>query len=550
LLAAEPELGDKYAAPEVGPNWDDIQRWSELGRWSWTDEEHINILEARSAVQGLDVAASRDSEMKNLRVLAMVDSQVSLGVLAKGRSSRRALNRIARKFAALSFTRNLTVIWRYIRTHRNHADGPSRGERLGYLCPGGEVVHAVERERIRHDSPPSATDGEARVPGPSTRLTKAGRERRRAGLAAAGCLPDDCSDDGPPPALCPSDDDAAETLPSGAVGRTRDQKRGPKAWQNSVGCKDLRRLELRMYAHLVGDETAASRYLRALRLWADFIEEQQFSCVTFDDLDRSLAQFQAHMCYVEDKNPCLGDQVMNGAVYLFPEAESAFRRGWRCLKVWHRVHIEGKGGPVAPEVLRVMEEVLRSDGDFDSADMMSLAVDCYLREQDMEGLRWDDVVATHDVVVLKLGRSSRGESSKTGRDQGVIIDAEEVAQMMRQRRMKAEEKYGMEKFRGKRVFGVSSVRYRQSWWTAATKLGVTVGPPHSARHTGASRDAFEGYRSLAQIQRRGRWTSDRSVVRYSRTHDFASAYEGVPDRVLRRGRELLATRVRPPKARD
>jgi len=304
-----------------------------------------------------------------------------------------------------------------------------------------------------------------------------------------------------------------------------------------------------MYAHLVADETASSRYLRALRLWADFIEKWGLDCISFDDLDRSLAQFQAHACFVDDKHPALGDQLMNGVTYLFPESENCFRRGWRCLKVWHRIHIEGKGGPAAEEVLRVMEDELRVAGFGTEADMMALAVDCYLREQDMVNLRFDDVSFAKGAAVLRLGRSSRGESSKTGRDQGVMIDSDEIRDMLMKRKEEAEAHHGAD-YRTRKVFGISADQYRKQWWWAVARVGLPVGPPHTARHTGASKDAFLGYRTQDQIQKRGRWTSERSVIRYSRTHDYANTYENVPSDILKKGERLLATRKRPAKARD
>ena len=59
------------------------------------------------------------------------DSQVTIGAFAKGRSSVGVLNMLCRRVAALAFACRVKFHWRYIRTHRNHADGPSRGYPLG-----------------------------------------------------------------------------------------------------------------------------------------------------------------------------------------------------------------------------------------------------------------------------------------------------------------------------------------------------------------------------------------------------------------------------------
>lgn len=60
----------------------------------------------------------------------------------------------------------------------------------------------------------------------------------------------------------------------------------------------------------------------------------------------------------------------------------------------------------------------------------TLSYDGYLREQSWEGLRGEDEKATRTggklKVALKLGPRRRGESRKTGSDQGVEVEDEWV----------------------------------------------------------------------------------------------------------------------------
>ena len=60
------------------------------------------------------------------RLLVFSDSQVTIGALAKGRSSRPLLNYVCRRAAALRLAFTTRVCWRWVPTHRNHADAPSR----------------------------------------------------------------------------------------------------------------------------------------------------------------------------------------------------------------------------------------------------------------------------------------------------------------------------------------------------------------------------------------------------------------------------------------
>ena len=101
-----------------------------------------------------------------------------------------------------------------------------------------------------------------------------------------------------------------------------------------------------------------------------------------------------------------------------------------------------------------------------------------------------------------------------------------------------------------RVFPISAATYAK-WWRAALKhvLGSADlrGPPHSARHTGASKDLATGYRTFAQVQRRGRWKTQVAVQRYARPHVWMAAEASVPKDVLDKGNALLSERPPRPK---
>ena len=139
------DMGERVPSPEVGNQWDPLARWTEEARWGWKVEEHNNVLEARAGLISAKMA-TMTKEHWGKRHFLISDSQVTIGVYGKGRSSKRSLNLLARRLAALAIATGSKFYWRYIRTHRNHADGPSRGEPLG-VAPKqpGEVV---SKERL------------------------------------------------------------------------------------------------------------------------------------------------------------------------------------------------------------------------------------------------------------------------------------------------------------------------------------------------------------------------------------------------------------------
>ena len=101
-----------------------------------------------------------------------------------------------------------------------------------------------------------------------------------------------------------------------------------------------------------------------------------------------------------------------------------------------------------------------------------------------------------------------------------------------------------------RVFPISSVKYR--YWYKKAIVAVlgdekAMGPAHSARHTGASRDLAEGYRTFAEIQRRGRWKSVESVQRYAKVHAWFEACERQAPSIRDQGRQLLSQRPSRPQ---
>ena len=150
-------------------------------------------------------------------------------------------------------------------------------------------------------------------------------------------------------------------------------------------------------------------------------------------------------------------------------------------------------------------------------------------------------------AALNLGISTRGESSKTGRDQGVTMYDPYVLNIL-ERRTKGRDPTD-------KVFPIKAPTYRK-WWTWAAKKTMKadakmVGPPHSARHTGASRDLAEGHRTFDQVHRRGRWKASASVQRYAKTHVWTTLINDLPLEVGAEGDNILASRPpRPPATED
>jgi hypothetical protein len=103
-------------------------KWTTTGSWKFENKlgkEHINVLELRAFLHALKARLRLSSGLRT-RFLHLLDSQVCLGVLAKGRSCSRKLSPVIRRTAALLLASGSTPFCGWVRTHDNPADRPSR----------------------------------------------------------------------------------------------------------------------------------------------------------------------------------------------------------------------------------------------------------------------------------------------------------------------------------------------------------------------------------------------------------------------------------------
>ena len=68
------------------------------------------------------------------KVFVICDNQGTIGGLTKGRSSARGILGLLRQAAGALISTGMRVVLRWISSARNHADGPSRQQRLGYYA--------------------------------------------------------------------------------------------------------------------------------------------------------------------------------------------------------------------------------------------------------------------------------------------------------------------------------------------------------------------------------------------------------------------------------
>ena len=99
--------------------------WYKGRAWKWQKAEHINLLEMRAALHALQWK-SRRTCWHYCRTMVLMDSQVAIAVMSKGRSSSRKVNQLLRRFCAFALALNIYPLLCWVDTADNPADEWSR----------------------------------------------------------------------------------------------------------------------------------------------------------------------------------------------------------------------------------------------------------------------------------------------------------------------------------------------------------------------------------------------------------------------------------------
>lgn len=277
-------------------------------------------------------------------------------------------------------------------------------------------------------------------------------------------------------------------------------KRGHLAWENAEASGTGNPHVLRLLVHGVNDDTNRA-YAREVRAFLVKVRALKIPFGTMVERGWALARELDERCYARRLTASHGNTLFFGFLHIFPEHRDSPPLAARAVAMRGRTVPTMEGGPAAPETIYVIAEWVAHNVGALEALVIVLPLDAYLREQDWEMLRCEDVYVElrgKDVpsVALLFGRRHRGESVKTGQDQGVCVEDEFVARTIA----------GLVEGRPRdeKIFGFSSSHFRKVWAKALEALDLQwVGPPHTLRHSGPSFDASTGRRDLEQIRRMG-----------------------------------------------
>jgi hypothetical protein len=311
-------------------------------------------------------------------------------------------------------------------------------------------------------------------------------------------------------------------------------KRGVLAWTNAASESPRGAGSdppLRLLAHAVDDGTSDAYVAQVYT----FLRRVKMLAIPFEsdlDVDFALARELDDRCYIEKEPFSRGSLLFYGILHFFPTLSAKLPLSWRALRTWQKIYPSEEGHAYPEELIYAVILHMARRGQLWEMVWVWLSMDCYLRQQDAEGLMMEDIIAYGTQVVLTIAPRARGARAKTGSDQGVEVDSSLLARILIALRPLCAE--GTSFFpRGRGDVGKAFV-------AALLVLGVVVPRLlHVLRHTGATRDMANGTRDQEATRRRGRWAQIKSVARYAKPYVLVRARAEAPADALLEGQNAM-----------
>jgi integrase len=248
------------------------------------------------------------------------------------------------------------------------------------------------------------------------------------------------------------------------------------------------------------------KYLSAVQLFLDFCSEIGEDPQSFSDFDHILNDFIHHL-YLSEAGKSKAVDTIYGILMLLPELKGHLPVSMLACRGWNKLCPVLSYPPLTWD-LTVLIALKISIHSWPLAIGTLVAFDCFLRVGELCSLKREDVADAKDarLGVEFKGMALRLRRTKTGPNQWVTVENEEVIQLLRPLVAKTKP--------GHSLFPVSTSTYRRLFKSACSDLKLSsTYVPHSLRHGGATRQHLLG-RSMEDILLRGRWASTRSARRY------------------------------------
>ena len=486
--------------PEVPVSLMQAQLWHEVWSTQIFFKEPVHLIEARS-VLGTLRHFCKDSRKHGRRLAVLNDNMGVVLAVSKGRCHDYRLLRILRRMSALSLSTGVRLHLRWVPSELNVADeGSRKWESKTFKRSreekGGGVHQTGGKEGQRENDHGEKREAFSRVQERSQSPHREGPQ----GLPASSAL--------------------RKVLKAHTKRKqlsTQRLRKNAQRMRASIGEKSL----LEAASIKVNQRLD---YAKRLEKFYSFAIRFQLPLTKIEQLDEALCEYADHE-YLNGEAAHCGEKLQAALEYERPEFSRAgalhLPRFRRCMKGWRKMAPTQTRLPM-PEFMKSAISAVFLHQDFkEEALYNEVTFSTYSRPGEMLKVHAMDVVPPnrdfgHCVIVL--GPMERGESSKVGiYDEVLILDDVRcpwLPTLLHQHSQQQINQFGQEA----PLWNFSARQYLVKWRRAVELLGFgeVATTPYQNRHGGASRDHLKRLRSVAAIQRRGRWASDSSARIYDK----------------------------------
>jgi integrase len=284
--------------------------------------------------------------------------------------------------------------------------------------------------------------------------------------------------------------------------------------------------------------TTERRYQELHRLFMAWLLVRNIVLGDVGSWDHYLTEYLDAL-YLDGEDLSLGKTLLAAIIWIHPawhrQAAALFPQSRQALRGWHRLNPPQARLPLPWEAVAAVACFLCGELKYQAALMLILSFVCYLRPSEPYRLRVRDIVlGTRGYPpALVLHPSEMHVPSKTQEfDESIQIDLAEHSFLNH-----ALELHLQLRRRGpdELAFSVTQASVKVDMERVAVILQLQpLGDfhPYRLRHGGASQDFALGRRTLAEVQRRGRWRSFGSVRRYEKGGRLSQLLGALQPRVL------------------
>jgi len=225
--------------------------------------------------------------------------------------------------------------------------------------------------------------------------------------------------------------------------------------------------------------------------------------------------------FLEGKEVAEGEKTLASLEYHHAVLKGKLTRGRKCLRGWRKECPPQSPIPLPKFVVYGVAMIMKSRNQAEMAVKVLLDFDAYLRPAEGMSLKAKSVVPPvkgagpqfnwHAIIIREF---EDGQPDKVGVfDNSIQLNTPERTWLGPALQKIAKKRGG----KNSPLFSFTAEEYRKEFSRAAQKLGLGQVHLYQLRHGGAADDINGRVRDHAAVKQRGRWSTDQSVRRYTKT---------------------------------